>query len=751
VSPAYARQCLAVCCLAAALLLPCFPASAQTGRPAPRAGYAFPAGGQQGETFNILVGGQYLQGVTEVHVTGTGVGAAIVRHFRAIRNLQAEQRRELMRQLNAALSRQLDRMPPESPLARQLRNQLATRGKGPAPAAGPLEAGDGGLPPHPLFENIADKSLKELLHLYLEIANFRRRQPNAQIGEMVLVAVAVAQDAEPGERELRLVTPAGLSNPVRFQVGTLPETGEGEPNDPVLPFPLPEEPPLEIPMVVNGQIMPGDVDRIRFHAVPGQRVRLSVSARTLVPFMADAVPGWFQPTLRLFDPSGREVAYADDNGDSPDPVILHQAAAEGVYEVEIRDAVYRGREDFVYRLSLGSSPSETAIRTPPGNQTPQPAAETEGNDTPPKAQVVALPATLGGCVGFPGDIDLFRFEGRAGQVVVAEVSARSEHSPLDALLRLRNGAGETVAWSDDEMEKRGPLHVGLGLATQGADPRLEVPLPTDGTYWIEVSDARRHGGPDHVYRLRVSEPVPDFSLYVTPSSLTIPPGGDAVVTVHAVRKEGFSGPIDVSLKNPPKGFELRGGRIPADRDSVRMTVSAPLRPASPPLAIALEGSAMVQGQLLQREASPSDDVMQAFLYRHLVPAQALLAVVRGRVPKGRVRLATETPVCLPSGGKAELEVLAPGLVLPEGTRLQLNAPPEGIVLEAFERTPQGARFRLSAGEDAPPTGFEDNLIVEAWRPVPDGKGGEKDALLGVLPAIPFRMVGSLPDQPLLAP
>lgn len=796
---------LSACCLLLAVIL-LSPASwTQTTGPVPRLGYAFPAGGQKGETFNVLLGGQYLQGVSEVHVTGTGVGAAVVTHYRAIRNLQAEQRREVVRQMRLAFSRHLDRLPPESPLARQLRNQLAWKGKAPAPPeAGAAPAGEGMLPRHPMFEEISGKSLKELLHLHLEMANFRRRQPNAQIGEMLLVAVAIAQNADPGERELRVVTAAGVSNPVRFQVGTLPEAGEGEPNDPSLPFLLPEEPALETPVVVNGQIMPGDVDHIRFRGNAGQELVARVCARTLLPFMADAVPGWFQPTLRLFGPNGSELAYADDFRDAADPVLHHVLPKDGEYVLEIRDAVYRGREDFVYRLALGELPFVTgafplggragepvtaslsgwnlggeatvpydtagfpgeilAVSPPfphgPANSIPYQVGafpevpEKEPNDTQDGAQALELPATVNGRIGLPGDVDLFKIRGNRGETVVAEVTARNLQSPLDALVRLRSATGEVVAFNDDAMEKRGDLHLGLGTLTQGADPFLETVLPADGDYWVEITDARRHGGTDHAYRLRISAPVPDYTLYMTPSSLTIPPGRDAVFTVHALRREGFDGPIDVTLKSAPTGFQVAGGRIPQGRDAVRMTLSAPARAFNGVFPLALEGCAVIGGTPVCRPVRPADDVMQAFLYRHLVPAQTLAGTVRGKVLPGRVSLSAREPVPLHSGGNAEVEVFCPKGSLPQDLRLQLNAPPEGVSLEGFDRTAQGFRVRLALGADAPPPGYEDNLIVAALATVnaktKGGKEEKKEVLLGVLPAIPIRVVEPPSSAPVSA-
>ena len=43
------------------------------------------------------------------------------------------------------------------------------------------------------------------------------------IADTVAFRVTLAPDAEPGQRELRVETPRGLSNPLAFHVGRLPE------------------------------------------------------------------------------------------------------------------------------------------------------------------------------------------------------------------------------------------------------------------------------------------------------------------------------------------------------------------------------------------------------------------------------------------------------------------------------------------------------------------------------------------------
>ena len=66
---------------------------------------------------------------------------------------------------------------------------------------------------------------------------------------------------------------------------------------------------ITVPCTMNGQIASGEVNRYRFEARKGQRLVISVAARELIPYIADAVPGWFQPVLALYDADGKEVAY----------------------------------------------------------------------------------------------------------------------------------------------------------------------------------------------------------------------------------------------------------------------------------------------------------------------------------------------------------------------------------------------------------------------------------------------------------
>ena len=65
----------------------------------PHIGYVFPGGGRRGDVVEVTVGGQFLRGVTDVYVSGEGVRASVIQHYRIPRNINGEQGQELRRRV----------------------------------------------------------------------------------------------------------------------------------------------------------------------------------------------------------------------------------------------------------------------------------------------------------------------------------------------------------------------------------------------------------------------------------------------------------------------------------------------------------------------------------------------------------------------------------------------------------------------------------------------------------------------------
>jgi len=759
-------------------------------------GYVYPAGGKQGTTFEAVIAGQFLAGVDQVHVSGGGVQVKITE---IIRPISGKELNELRIRIDELLARKA-----------VVRNDFAALEKFRSFKKAKDVKKDDAKDDDELKElkakyagatwTAADE--KELAEVRKKMSSGVRRPANPAISELVVVQVTVDADAPSGTRELRIATPNGLSNPLAFCVSQLPEVAEeaskniSEQRSAVAktafaPKGGKREPEQEItlPAVVNGQILPSEVDRFRFTARQGQRLVATVSARELIPYIADAVPGWFQATLAIYDAQGKELAYNDDFRFHPDPVLCCEIPADGQYVVEIKDAIYRGREDFVYRITIGELPFVTGVfplGAPAGVPTTVeltgwnlpmaelsikeneqgPAVrpicargedwvsnvvpfavdtlpecrEKEPNHEPSQAQPVVLPIVVNGRIDRAGQPDVFRFEGKAGDEVVAEVLARRLNSPLDSILRLTDATGKELASNDDQPDKS------AGLTTHHADSYLRFALPADGTYFVHLDDMQRRGGPEYAYRLRIGAPRPDFELRVVPSSITVRGGATFPITVYALRKDGFNGEILLAAKDAPKGVSLSGARVPPGQDQVRLTLTLPPLEESEPLTLSLEGRATVEGRQVVRPVVPADDRTQAFEYRHLVPAKELTILSAGRLSKTVAKIVGEGPLKIPAGGSAQVKFAVPSSKAMGKLQLQLNDPPEGIVLRKTTPTDEGVAIVFESDAAKVKPGLQGNLIVGvgfSGGKTSSSKGkqsGQRRGPVATLPAIPFEIV-----------
>jgi hypothetical protein len=115
------------------------------------------------------------------------------------------------------------------------------------------------------------------------------------------------------------------------------------------------------------------------------------------------------------------------------------------------------------------------------------AEEKEPNDQFRKPQAVQIPFFLAGKLERPQDVDVFRFEGKAGERLAFKAAAQVFGSPADTLLTLYDSAGHLIADGDDQGES--------------TDALLQVTLKSSGHYFLCLQDANDQGSPFHFYRL----------------------------------------------------------------------------------------------------------------------------------------------------------------------------------------------------------------------------------------------------------
>jgi hypothetical protein len=512
------------------------------------------------------------------------------------------------------------------------------------------------------------------------------------------LSATIAADAEPGLRELRFQTPGGSSNRVRFAVGQVPEQREKEPNS---EFAVAETLPA-LPVLINAQLMEGDRDYYKFSAKAGQTIVCEAQARRLMPFTADAVPGWTDVCLTLYDAAtGRQIACVDDTNLNPDPVLIFPVTKDGDYVIEAKDILYRGRGDFLYRLSIGELPYVThvyplgvrrgsshrvhvaGVNLPSPWLDVTPAAldasttlgvlnkgfasnrvplaigdlpeltEAEPNDRSPSATAVSIPATVSGRIDHRNDVDHFTFTARRGERLAIDLRARRLASPLDAHLAVSDAAGKLLAENDDTVDPAEPL------VMHHADPRLIFTVPNDGKFIVAVRDVQNKGGEAFAYRLTIAAAKPDYQLRVTPDNPRICRGDSTLLTVHALRLDGFAGPVDVNVAGLPPGYSASTATISPHQTQAHLTITAP---ADAPLTVfspRVIGTATSDGATLTRTATGAEQLMQAFSITHVVPTDdfALTVLEGGGGFSFAPPTETRAPIEVTQGGEAKVRVV----------------------------------------------------------------------------------------------
>ncbi|MGB2819821.1 MAG: hypothetical protein WBF17_02480, partial [Phycisphaerae bacterium] len=303
-------------------------------------GYVYPAGGQQGSTFPIRLGGQGFVYASDVVVSGEGVSVRVVDYYRVMNNQELGLLRQQLNELRKKESTVSDVMaakmaffefpqlvkPPEvrglicpgcgrlNPLSATVcSNCNANLEKPKAPK--PAETDAKNEPPKSEKEVAKQNLIERIQRMFAE----DERTPAVRAHmELVFAEVTVAPDARPGRREIRVITKRGISNAMPFYVGQVPEVARKPMKTAQKPVlgkesqaqrrrpPEEEEMRITVPCTMNGQIAAGEVNRYRFPASKGQRLLISARAQQLIPYVADGVPGWFQAVLRLHDTNGKE-------------------------------------------------------------------------------------------------------------------------------------------------------------------------------------------------------------------------------------------------------------------------------------------------------------------------------------------------------------------------------------------------------------------------------------------------------------
>jgi hypothetical protein len=148
-------------------------------------------------------------------------------------------------------------------------------------------------------------------------------------------------------------------------------------------------------------------------------------------------------------------------------------------------------------------------------------------------------------------------------------------------------------------------------------------------------------------------------------------------------------------------------------------------------------------------------MMQAFAYRHLVPADQLTLLLPGnrnaakrpanpRAFQSMWKLLAEQPIRIPLGGDVEVQASVPWDANRGEIQLEPSDPPDGIAIDLISCVDRTVTVVLRSDAETTALGLKGNLIINGFQKRietnKEGKTREYRTFLGPLPAIPFEVI-----------
>jgi hypothetical protein len=224
-----------------------------------------------------------------------------------------------------------------------------------------------------------------------------------------------------------------------------------------------------------------------------------------------------------------KIRCAADFADHAGTIFPHRSASLQRPDVEIVNLLF---QPAVYERFVAPTPTSPGSPNDLSNLTLHYTPTTdyfdlfEPNNSLARARQVSLPFNTIPVLRFtelstPDDVDFFRFEAKAGQVIVAEILT----SQIDTVMGLYHRASGTLIAADDD-------------SGAGSLSRIRFRIPVDGEYAIAVSsfpDFEFDGGGEggvgrYVLDIQVEPPPPP----ATTSLLRMPAGSEEIAALDGV-------------------------------------------------------------------------------------------------------------------------------------------------------------------------------------------------------------------------
>jgi len=423
--------------------------------------------------------------------------------------------------------------------------------------------------------------------------------------QLLNIRLQIDAMAVPGSYGLRVITPRGVSNSLKFWVHAEPSYQERRLSHDLA---TQAEYLTEYPVVVYGTIsQPGEVDYYSFKTVKDEVLLFEVHSLSLSDMalnLYEFVESWFSPDRT------KRLAFIDEPvsypGLSNEPVLVHGFEKDGQYLIRVNGFLGEGGVSHSYLLRITKvldrrdfSEDLTTARVPGvdvwqertwtrklqsdrmkilwSRSVSSPATESNRNYDLEKKDGVdnrlpteeiptvnldvdwkgeaglpttSLPVLLVGTIGSPGDIDHFRFSARVGERIALEVETIKKTVPMfNPYLKIIDAEGVEVLTN---------VHSRLNANTEISkqiQAKTIYSFPRAGEFILEIRDiTAAFGGESMAYRVLIRPQVPHMGqIHIIEDRINLVADRATTLSIVTDQEENFNGSIALRLSGLPVG------------------------------------------------------------------------------------------------------------------------------------------------------------------------------------------------------
>lgn len=287
---------------------------------------------------------------------------------------------------------------------------------------------------------------------------------------------------------------------------------------------------------------------VRLKSFEGQRIPMLDTSAEVHTINEPVYKVKIEPPDAKFPPNGLPVFHLtmrnDDGGPGfgRDSRLDFTAPADGDYLLHLRDVRGIDGPDFAYRLTLHPVEPDFTLSASPENP------------NVPRGGRVPVEVTANRLLGYNGPIDL-KLKGLPAGVTVSDTTIP---------------AGQWSATLIFQAADSGPDSSPISPA---------APFEIEGRARIDGREVTRVADSWEPLRVATVVPPPDVVVSAEPATISLEPGKTTTVTLHVVRKNGFTGRVPCYVRNLPPGVSvdnvgLNGVLVTEDQTSRTFTLRA---------------------------------------------------------------------------------------------------------------------------------------------------------------------------------